>query len=168
MKNYFIKFFSAILCLSLILSFASCSPKESQPKEIILDKTNIDQYLEIKGSFIDGYILPILSPICYSSYATIDLETYPTSPGSFKNVQITLEIKSTDPAFTETAAEGDYWHLTEEKDQEKIIITVKLATDGRFENKYEIECTGGYTCSQILDSGFQYEILSISGTFIEN
>ena len=168
MRNCFIKFFSAILCLTLELSFISCSKIESQPKEINLDKANINQYLEIKGSFIDGYIEPVLSPICYTSYATIDLETYPTAPGSFKNVQITLEIKSTDTAFTQTAAEGDFWHLVEEKDQEKIIITIKLSTDGRFENQYKIKCTGDNTSSQILDSGFQYEILSISGTFIEN
>ena len=37
-----------------------------------------------------------------------------------------------------------------------------------YENQYKIKCTGDNTSSQILDSGFQYEILSISGTFIEN
>ena len=166
MKTIAKKVVCIIISVLILVSSASCGNSNPKSKEITLTSSNISQYLAIKGEFTHIKAYPI------ASYATLDLELYPTAPGFFKNVVIKMEIQSIESAFTVPASKGYRWHFRDDcRDDicnEPLIISITLATDGKYSNQYEIACHGDKACSVALRGNCTFKILSINGTFVEN
>ena len=169
------KIICLILTLMLIFSFVACDDKggqnntsnneESKSEEVVLSKDNIYNYLNFEGEFVDGDYT--MGTFVNWAEATLEFQSYPLVRGSFSNVEITLIATSDDSTFTYMNKFGDYWHLTDasEEDERHIKISFKVPVDGNFNKKYSVECLNN---TGKLDGDCDFEIVSVSGTFIPN
>ncbi len=159
---------AVVLSCSLIAcndtsSDAPQSTQQDNNTEITLTKDNIEDYLNFEGEFVDGKYT--MGTFVNWAEATLEFQTYPLVRGSFNNVEITLVVTSDDHTFTYMNKFGDYWHLTSasEEDEKHIKISFKLGVDGNFSKNYSVECSNN---TGKLDGACDFEIVSVSGTFV--
>lgn len=137
--------------------------QENNNTEITLTKYNIENYLNFEGEFVDGKYT--MGTFVNWAEATLEFQTYPLVRGSFNNVEITLIVTSDDHTFTYMNKYGNYWHLTSasEEDEKHIKISFKPGVDGNFSKNYSVKCSNN---TGKLDGDCDFEIVSVSGTFV--
>lgn len=157
-----------LLILVLFFNFAACNSDQANAEdlsknEITLTEHNIEDYLNFDGEFIDGKYSR--GPFLNLAEATLDFQVYPAAYGTFKNLEITLVVTSTDSTFTYMNSFGNYWHLSEaEEDAEREIkISFRVGVDGSFSKKYSVECLNN---TGVLKGSAQFKIVSVSGAFV--
>ena len=165
-----------LLALLMVLSLAACgggggqttptpepmqAPTATPEEKIALTKSNITDYIQFEGEFVDGEYSKGLINI---SKAVLDFQAYPVAAGKFNNVEITVVASSKDHTFTYMNSFGNYWHLADaDKDTEKIELTFKLGIDGKFSKKYSVECLNN---AGTLSGNSDIAVVSVNGTFI--
>ena len=137
------------------------APTATPEAKIKLTKSNIEDYIQFEGEFVDGEYSKGLINI---AKAVLDFQAYPVAAGKFNNVEITVVASSKDHIFTYMNSYGNYWHLADaDKDTKKIEFTFKLGVDGKFSKKYSVECLNN---TGTLSGNSNITVVSVSGTFI--
>ena len=169
------KAITILLSLVMVMSLAACggggtttptpdptqAPIATQEAKITLTKSNIKDYIQFEGEFVDGEYSKGLINI---AKAVLDFQAYPVAAGKFNNVEITVVASSKDHTFTYMNSFGNYWHLADaDKDTQKIEFSFKLGIDGKFSKKYSVECLNN---AGTLSGNSDFTIVSVSGTFI--
>lgn len=157
------KLTSLLLALLMVLSFVACGAGEEEneeTKEVQLTKENLLDYVNFTGDFKNARMLSGLGLI---AAADIDFQAYPIEVGSFKNVEIVL--KATNEQIENDTESGAEWYLHGD-DKKQIELSFKLGVDGKFSKEYAVESFWNIHETKLKGS-CEFEILSVSGTFVK-
>ena len=158
MKKLIALLLVAVICLSLVACAGKKQPiaptENDAPQPIALTEETIGDYIAFTGSFSDSLLQRVLHNV--SSHSVLNFSAYPTVPGSFSNVEITVQANIPD------SASGYHWNRKDVENDSSVEFTFKLSATGTYENSYAIVC--GF-CSELLSGNCDFTIVSASGTF---
>lgn len=139
---------------------------EESDNNIELTTSNIEDYLQIELSDENFDFNPIVGRSGLYALADLIVDIYPTSSGSFENVNISLELSAPDGW---RFCDGNYkW--TEVYDYPKTKdIQITLRVNGEASCSYQIVSEKLFANSRsTMPSDYSYQITSVSGTLVKN
>lgn len=143
------------LLLTFVLCFALCAC--GGPKEVVLTRENIEEYLAFDFNYGDVERQKKIG--LTFGYTDLNVKAYAISSGSFENVKITLSIPLNN-GWSVSSSDSAY----DKNNDETLTLSFNLPATGEYTSTHDLIASVAF--SDPKNQNIRYSITEVSGTFI--